>query len=164
MKELKTQNYFPGIILIGFGGYFFLQQTQLEFLQQLYGWPTLLMIVGIAFLAQGYGGRDNEMIFPGVILFGFGLHIHVITHLSIWPDHIGVFVLVIALAYILRYQKGGTGLFQGILFLILAAGLLFYDKIIGWLGILESRVAIAGKFWPILLIVIGVYFLMNKKK
>lgn len=148
---------------MGFGGYFFLQQTQIPFLQQLYGWPTLLMIVGLAFLWQGYGGRDHEMIFPGVILFGFGLHIHVVSHLQIWPDHIGVFILVISLAYILRYQKNGSGLGLGILFLVLAAGLLFYEKLIGWLGILESRVAMVGNFWPILLLIVGLYFLIKKK-
>jgi hypothetical protein len=161
---MKNQRYFPGIILIGFGGYFLQQQAQIEFLQQLTGWPTLLMIVGIAFLWQAYGARDHEMIFPGVVLFGFGIHIHVVTHLHIWSDHIGIFVLVMALAYILRYQKTGTGLLHGILFLVLACALLFYDKMIAWLGILESRVSMVGKFWPILLIAVGVYFLMKRKK
>lgn len=164
MNKLKSQRFFTGSILIGFGGYFFLQQTQLEYLQQLTGWPTLLMIVGIAFLWQGYGSRDHEMIFPGVVLFGFGIHIHVVTHLTIWADHIGIFVLVIALAYLLRYQKIRNGLWQGILFLVLACALLFYDKMIAWLGILESRVSLVGRFWPVLLIAIGIYFIMKKKR
>lgn len=122
---MKNQRIFPGIILIGFGAYFFLQQSNIPALQPLNTWPTLLMIVGIAFLFQGYGAKDYNAILPGVILFGFGLHFHVVNRLEIWPDHIGTFILIIALGFLLRHQKTGTGIFQGILFLILAALMLF---------------------------------------
>ncbi len=114
---MKNQRYFSGIIFIGFGGYFLLQHTNIVFLQQFSGWPSLLMIVGAALLGQGYIGHENELVFPGVILFGFGLHFFVVTYLHIWSDHIGIFILIIALAYILKYQKTGAGLSQGILFL-----------------------------------------------
>ena len=54
---MKNQRIFPGIILIGFGAYFFLQQTGITIFQQFSTWPTLLIIVGIAFLGQGYSGK-----------------------------------------------------------------------------------------------------------
>jgi hypothetical protein len=161
---MKNQRIFPGIILIGFGAYFFLQQTNFSPLQPFYTWPTLLLIVGGAFLFQAYGARDYEAILPGVILAGFGLHFHVVNRLEIWPDHIGTFILIIALGFLLRHQKTGTGLFQGILFLILAAMLLFYDRVIEWMGLLENGVSSAWRFWPILLMLIGFYFLIAKKK
>ncbi|MGJ7920525.1 LiaF transmembrane domain-containing protein [Neobacillus sp. LXY-4] len=161
---MKHQRYFPGIILIGFGGYFLLQHTNISFLQQFSGWPTLMMIVGLAMLWQGYGGKESEMIFPGVILFGFGLHFHVVTNLHIWPDHIGIFILIVALAYILKYQRTGVGLGYGIFFLILAAVLLFQDRLTGWLGTLESSTSFILNYWPILLIGFGLYFLLKKKR
>ncbi|GLB58397.1 LiaI-LiaF-like domain-containing protein [Cytobacillus sp. NCCP-133] len=161
---MKNQRIFPGIILIGFGAYFFLQQTNFSALLPFYTWPTLLVIVGAAFLFQAYGARDYESILPGVILTGFGLHFHVVNRLEIWPDHIGIFILIIALGFLLRHQKTGTGLFQGILLLILAAMLLFYDRVIEWMGLLENGVSTAWRFWPILLMLIGLYFLIIKKK
>lgn len=161
---MKNQRFFPGITLIGFGSYFFLQQSGITIFQQFYTWPTLLIIVGIAFLGQGYLAKDYESIFPGVILFGFGLHFHIVNRLAIWPDHIGTFILIIALGFFLRHQKTGSGLLQGFLFLVLAILLLFYDKIASWFGVLETSVSLVSKFWPALLIVVGIYLLFIKKK
>ncbi|WP_174729780.1 LiaI-LiaF-like domain-containing protein [Mesobacillus harenae] len=161
---MKRQQMIPGIILIGFGIYFYLQQSNITLFQQFYTWPTLLIIVGIAFLGQGYWGKDYESILPGVMLAGFGLHFHVVHRLEIWPDHMGTFILIIALGFLLRYQKTGNGLFQGILFLILAVLLLFNDQFASWFGLMESRVASAWTFWPAVLVIIGVYLLFFKKK
>lgn len=161
---MKNQRIFPGIILIGFGAYFFLQQANITWLQPYFIWPTLFIIIGVAFLLQGYVAKDYHAILPGVILTGFGLHFHVVNRLEIWPDHIGIFILIIALGFILQHQKTGTGFIQGMLFLILAILLLFYDRINGWLGLLENGVSSIWKYWPALLIAVGVYFLFFKRK
>ncbi|MBU8879589.1 hypothetical protein BGM26_11385 [Bacillus sp. FJAT-29790] len=160
---MKNQRIFPGIVLIGFGAYFFLQQFNIAILQPYFVWPTLLMIVGIAFLFQGYRSKDNQAILPGVILTGFGLHFHVVNHLKIWPDHIGIFILIVALGLLLQYQKNGTGLFPGLLFLLVAALLLFYDKVTVSVNLLGSGLSAALTFWPILLILAGAYFLLKTK-
>ncbi|WP_433743475.1 LiaI-LiaF-like domain-containing protein [Falsibacillus pallidus] len=160
----KNQKIFPGIILIGFGLYFYLQQADIVIFKEIYTWPTLLIIVGVAFLGQGYWAQEYEAILPGVILVGFGLHFHVVNKLAIWPDHIGTFILIIALGFLLRYQKTGNGLFQGLLFLLLSILLLFYDKVISWFGILENKVDVAWNLWPVLLIIIGIYLIFIKRK
>jgi len=161
---MKNQNIIPGIILIGFGIYYYLQQINLVLFDQFFTWPTLMAMVGIAFLVQGYRGKDYDSILPGVILFGFGFHLHIVGRLDIWPDHLGAFILIIALAFLLRYQKTGVGLFHGILFLILAALLLFYEQISIWLGTLESGFSLIWKFWPIAIVLIGIYLLFFKRK
>jgi hypothetical protein len=163
VEEMKNQRYFLGILLIGFGCYFLLQHTEIEFLKQLSGWPTLMMIVGGAMLWQGYAGGEHELIFPGVILFGFGLHFHVVTHLHIWPDHIGIFILIVALAFILKHQMTGGGIGQGLLFLGIAAILLFQDRLTGWIGTIESNGALILEYWPIFLVAIGVLFFMKQR-
>ncbi len=161
---MRNQRILPGFILIGFGAYFFLQQSNITWLQPFFIWPTLLIIIGVAFLLQGYGTKEHHAILPGVILTGFGLHFHVVNRLEIWPDHIGIFILIIALGFILQHQKTRSGLFQGLLFLIVAILLLFYDQINRWLGLLENGVSSFWKYWPGILIVIGAYFLFIKKK
>ncbi|MCA1056342.1 DUF5668 domain-containing protein [Rossellomorea aquimaris] len=161
---MKQQKYFPGLILIGFGLYFYLQQANIVLFQNFFTWPTLLLIVGIAFLGQGYAGRDYEAILPGTILVGFGIHFHVVNKLELWPDHMGTFILIISLGFLLRYQKTGNGLFQGILFLALSVILLFSDRAAVWLGLIEGRVGSAWEFWPIVIILTGAYLLFIRKK
>ncbi len=162
---MKNQRIFSGIILIGFGAYFLLQQAGIPFFQQFSTWPTLILIVGAAFLGQGYGAHDAEAILPGVINFGFGLHFQLVGRLSFWPqNHIGMLILMISIGFFLRFLKTNTGLFQAFLFLILSVMLLFYDTIAGYFGWLQSGASFIGKFWPALLIVVGFYFLLKKKK
>lgn len=161
---MKNQRIIPGIILIGFGIYYYMQQSEIDLFLNFQTWPTLMTIVGAAFLAQGYWGKDYEAILPGVILFGFGVHLHIVDRLEVWPDHMGAFILIIALGFLLRYQKTGTGLFNGILFLILAGLLLFYDQISTWLETMENGIAAIWSFWPALLILLGAYLLFMKRK
>lgn len=162
---MKNQRIFPGVILIGFGAYFLLQQINMTIFQQFFSWPTLLIIVGIAFLGQGYTAKDYESILPGVIITGFGLHFHLVNHLAFWPHNtIGMLILIISFGFFLRFQKVNNGLFQAFLFLIIAVLLLFYDKIAGYFGLLQNGMSIVWKFWPVLLIVVGIYFLLKKKK
>jgi hypothetical protein len=160
---MKNTSMIPGIILIGYGIYFYLDQANIVLFQQFHTWPTLMAIIGLAFLVQGYWGRDYDSILPGAILFGLGVHFHVVGRLAVWPDHLGAFILIIALGFLLRYQKSGNGLAFGILFLIVAALLLFYDSIAGWFGVLESGFAAIWNFWPAALILLGIYLLMKKR-
>jgi len=160
---MKNQKVFAGIILLGFGFYFYLSQNHLELFKEYITWPSLLIIIGIAFLVQGYNGKNYESILPGVIFTGFGLHFHIVNKLSIWPNNMGIFLLIISLGFLLQYQKTRNGLFQGMLFLILSIILLFYDKVIGTLGLLQNRVANFWKYSPIALIIIGLILLIKKK-
>nr|WP_263325532.1 DUF5668 domain-containing protein [Neobacillus sp. Marseille-Q6967] len=162
---MKNQRIFPGIILIGLGTYLFLQQSGFTALQTFYSWPTLLIIVGIAFLAQGYSAHDHEAILPGVIFAGFGLHFHLTGKAAFWPANtIGMLVLFISIGFFLRFQKTKNGLFQAFLFLVLAFLILFYDKFIGYLSFLQNGIDLVWKFWPAIIILIGIYFLFLKKK
>ncbi|WP_141431872.1 LiaI-LiaF-like domain-containing protein [Bacillus sp. 03113] len=161
---MKTQRVFAGIILLGFGAYIFLQQSTFTMLQPYFTWPTLLIIVGIAFLFQGYGSKNADSILPGVILTGFGLHFHLVNRISIWPDQIGMFIFIIALGFLLRSQKSGSGSFQGVLFLILSIILLFYDDIINRLTFLKNSIIDVKYFVPGFCFLAGIYLLFIKRK
>lgn len=161
---MKNKKIFSGIIFIGVGAYFFLQQAGIALTQQFFTWPTLLMIAGIAFLAQGYVGGDFEAIMPGTVLVGYGLHYHFLQSNAFFSNQAGTFVLFIGIGCLLRYFKTRSGLFQTILFLILALFLIFYNKFTADAGLLQNGVSIFWKFWPVLLIGIGLYFLLKRKK
>ena len=160
---MKNQKVFAGIILIGFGLYFYLSQNHVELFKEYIKWPTLFIIVGIAFLVQGYSGKNYEAILPGVILTGFGFHFHVVHKLAIWPNNIGIFLLIISLGFLLQYQKTRNGLFQGMLFLVLSIILLFYDKVASSLGLLKNHITSLWQYSPVILIIIGIILLFRKK-
>lgn len=161
---MKKQSVFPGIVLIGIGLYFLLDQLHFTALQAFYSWPTLLVIIGVAFLAQAYTSRDYQNILPGVILTGIGVHFHLISLLDIWPDHWAMFTLIIGVAFLLRYQQTKTGLLPGLLLLVLSIVTLFYQEVVGWLSWVGSVVQLVEKYWPVVLIAAGVYLLFIKKK
>ncbi|MEH7273013.1 hypothetical protein [Neobacillus vireti] len=119
----------------------------------------------MAFLGQGYSANDYEAILPGVIIAGFGLHFHLAGKISFWPNNtIGMLVLFISIGCFLRFQKNNNGLFQAFLFLVLALLLLFYDKVTDYLNLLQNGLSFAWKFWPAIIILVGVYFLFRRKK
>lgn len=161
---MKNINIIPGMILIGFGSYYFLQQNRIALFDEFYTWPSLMLIIGISFLVHGYWGKNVESIFPGVIFSGIAIHLHVVGRLELWPDHLGAFMLIISLGFLLRYQKTGTGLFHGILFLIISGLLLFYDEIANKFASEQTGVALLLNNWWILLILFGLYLLLRKGK
>lgn len=161
---MKKQGVFPGIILIGIGLYFLLDQLHISALKNFYSWPTLLIVIGIAFLAHAYTSREYQSIIPGVILLGIGAHLHLRVMLLFWPNHWAMFTLIIGLAYLLRYQQTKNGLVQGLLLLVLSIIALFYHEVIGWLGWIGSLVGMIEDYWPYGLIAVGLYLLFFKKK
>ncbi len=161
---MKKRGILSGIILIGFGIYFLLLQYNIQLIADLYTWPTLLIIVGVAFLAQAYGGKQYEFIFPGIILTGLGIHFHVVHKLEVWPDHAGVFLLVVSLGLLLTYVKTNAGFFSGILFLIAAVLTLFVDHLAEWALQQGHDLSLILQFWPFLFIAIGTYLLFAQRK
>lgn len=161
---MKKQSIFPGIILIGIGTYFLLQQLNITIINGFFTWQTLIIIIGVALLVQAYSGNDPSNILPGVILVGFGIHFHSANLLSFWPNHFGMLILIIAIGFLLRYVKTKTGLFQGLLLLFISFLILYYDRFIQSLSFLENGFSFIIKFWPVILIVSGCYLLFIKKK
>ena len=161
---MKKSSILPGIILIGFGIYFYFQKADIVLFSGFDHWATLMAIIGAGFLIQGYWGKDYDAILPGVILAGLGIHFHIAEILQAWPDHLGAFILILALGFLLRYQKSGTGLSYSVIFFIVAAIHLFYDRISGWLDGFALGSFGFRTLWPLFLILAGLYFITVKRK
>lgn len=159
---MKKQGFFLGIILIGIGVYFLMDQLNIPFLNNLFTWPTLLLIIGIAFLLQGFVAKETQSLFPGTILTGLGIHFHGRELFDFWPDHWAIYTLIVGLAFIIRHQKTKSGIVPGILLLVISLLGLFYDGIIGWMNYIGEAVGWLENFWPVILIIIGVYLLFKK--
>lgn len=162
---MKKQNLFPGILLIGIGLYFLLDGLESTLFQQIASWPSILMVIGIAFLAQGYGGKDGQKVFPGILLIGLGVHFHGLELIEDWPDHWGMYTLILSIAFLASHQRTKKGgLVPGLVLFILSALALFYEDFISWLGWVGRSVDLIEQYWPIALIIIGLYILFFKKK
>jgi len=162
---MKSQSLFTGIVLIGIGLYYFLSQSNLFTLfEGIYTWPTLLCIIGLAFLLQAYKTHINEAILPGVILLGFGIHFHIVQLFNLQLNEAGIFLLIISLGLLLQSRKTKTGRFNGLLLLTVSIYLLFQQEFFDITNSVSSNLHNILSFWPILLIIIGVIVLFIKNK
>ncbi|MBA2873687.1 LiaI-LiaF-like domain-containing protein [Thermaerobacillus caldiproteolyticus] len=161
---MKKQGIFTGITLIGLGAYFLINQLQLPLLSAFQGWPTLFVIFGIALLGQAYSAREYQHIFPGTILFGFGLHFLLIQLSKRWPNNVGMFFFIIAVAFLLSSRKMKSGFIQSLFFFALACIILFSERWSRLFHVVENGITFLWNFWPIGLIISGIYILLIKRK
>ncbi|WP_216828832.1 LiaF transmembrane domain-containing protein [Alkalihalobacterium elongatum] len=158
---MKKQGIFPGILFIGVGVYFLLQQFDLPFVKQLLTWPSILLIIGLAFLFQSYLGHDSGAVFPGALLVGLGIHFHSIVIFANWPTHWAMFTLIVGLSFLILYLRTKRdGLVPAIILLIISGFGFFSSDLMHWF---VSILDIFEGFWPILLIALGVYLIFRRK-
>ncbi|KGX88064.1 LiaI-LiaF-like domain-containing protein [Pontibacillus marinus] len=161
---MKKQHTFTGILLIGIGAYFMLKELEIPIITNFYSWTTILMIIGVALLLHSYIANEYETIFIGAILLGLGVHFHGMQTYSFWLDHWGMYPLIIGIAFLLRYQKTKHGLFPGLILVIIALFAMFVSNKPEWFYWVTVFVNFIETFWPLILIAIGLYILLIKKK
>lgn len=115
------------------------------------------------FLIQAYKGNKSDSILAGVIFLGFGIHFHVVHTLKLWPNELGIFILIISLGLMLQGSKAKSGMLPGFLLLVVALILLFKEKMFELLGIVQSGIGASFPVWSILLVGLGVALLFIKK-
>jgi hypothetical protein len=161
---MKKNATFSGIILVGLGVYFLANQLHSPLLHLFQDWPALLIIFGAALIGQAYSAREYQHLFPGIILFGFGLHFLFAHWFKQWPNHIGVFFFIIAIAFFISSRKVKSGLGQSIFFLALAFIMLFSEQFQPLFHIVETSISLTWKLWPLGLILFGIYILLVKRR
>lgn len=158
---MKRQGIFPGVLLVGVGLIFLLQNYNIPYINYIFTWPSILLIIGLAFLFQAYIGKDYHSIFTGVLLVGLGIHFHGLQLFSFWPDHWAMFTIIIGVAFLFRYSKTKKdGLIPGVILLIVSLVSFMYIEFIDLFGSLFTYVE---NFWPVALIGAGIYLLFFKK-
>lgn len=160
---MNKNNSFAAYLLIGIGIYFLLTQFQIPILRNFYSWPTLLMITGIAFLLHTYRAKDDQNLFTGILILGLGIHFHGLENYPFWIKHWAVYPFIVGIAFIIRYLKTRNGLFIGVLLTGISSIMLFSITIPHWLNWIFDITDLIESFWPVALIIIGVYLLIRKK-
>lgn len=159
---LRKQHFLTAYFLIGIGIYFLLQHLNLSFFQSFYGWPTILMIIGLSFLLHSYTTKEHQSLFVGVILFGFGLHFHGLKTYDFWYDHWSIYTLIVGIAFLLRFFKTKSGFITAIILIGISILMIFSISLPEWFNGIFGVVEFIETFWPVVLIVIGVLLLRKK--
>lgn len=160
---MKKKHTFSGFLLIGIGLYFLLRQLELPIITDFYSWPTLLIIIGLAFLIHCYTSKEYQNLFAGTIILGLGIHFHGVGHYSFWIDNWGVYLLIVGIAFVVRFLKTKKGLVPGLIFIVLSLIIIFAVNLPPYLDWIYPGLELLEKFWPIVLIACGIYFLKRKK-
>lgn len=160
----QGKNLFYAFLLTIIGLYLLLYQFQLNIVKELPILPTFLLIFGSALLLQSYMDKDYQHIFTGTFIVGIGINGYNPSFLPTWPTPWAFYLVLLTIASLLSYQKTKNGLVPAILFLFGSLLLLFKDLINTWTGIPGHVMNYGLKFWPILLIIYGVYLLVFRKK
>ncbi|MGM8366339.1 LiaI-LiaF-like domain-containing protein [Virgibacillus sp. W0181] len=156
---MKKQNVFTAYVLIGTGVYFLIEQLQLSVFQNFYSWPTFLIIIGIAFLLHSYSTREYANLFTGTLLLGLGIHFHGLQNYSFWLDHWAVYPMIVGIAFLVRYLRTKRGLWTALILISISVFMIFSENIPEWLQWIYYIIDFIKTFWPIVLIVFGLYLL-----
>ncbi|GGJ84244.1 hypothetical protein GCM10007063_03450 [Lentibacillus kapialis] len=160
---MKRQHSFAAYMLIGIGVYFLLRELRLPIVTDFYSWPTLLIIIGIALLIHSYTSRDYQHLLSGTIVLGLGIHFHGLRHYTFWIDHWAVYPLIVGIAFIVRGLRTKHGVFTGVIITALSILFMFSVRLPASLEWIYDLTALLERFWPLILIGIGIYWLRRKK-
>ena len=155
---MKRENVVWGIILIATGGLFLLNQL-IPGLLGGFTWPWILLGLGGIFALASLIGRAGGLMIPGVILLGLGGIFIYLTSTGNW-DNWPIWLLVPGFV--------GLGMFIGGLYdrdlaqarpvaLFMLAGALILFAVFGGLGLPAGLL----RFWPVLLIALGLFVLFR---
>jgi membrane-bound ClpP family serine protease len=159
----RKHNSFAAYILIGVGVYFLVRQLDMPAFAMLDSWPVLVIIIGVALLLHSYTAGDYQHLFSGTIVLGIGVHFYGLEHFDFWIDHWAMYLLIIGIAFIIRFLRTKKGWLPGILFTGLALITIFSDQMPLPAGLADDITAMIEKFWPVLFIVTGIILLKKKK-
>ncbi len=160
---MKKQHALSAYILIGLGVYFLIKQLNLSWFDNFYSWPTFLIIIGIAFLIHSYSTNDYNNLFIGVLLLGLGIHFHGLENYSFWLDHWSAYALIVGIAFLVKFFKTRTGLIPAVVLIGISLLMIFSVTLPDWFQWIYGVAEFIETFWPVALIVIGIYLLKFKK-
>ena len=108
---MKGQRIFPGIILIGFGLYFFLERSQIHIFTGFYTGPLYFVLLDLPFSFRPIMAKTFMLFFLVLYYLALALHFHLGQLIEAWPSNFGIFILIISIGFILQARKTKSGMF-----------------------------------------------------
>lgn len=155
---MRNHSVIGGIILIILGLFFFFKQLDWPYLEKISTWQLILIGVGLYFIITSIVDRKRDgAIFPGVILFGLGIHFLGPELYSNWPQHWAVFTFIVSIAFFAQFlvSRHKGSLTPAIILLAVSLFSTVWNDF--WHDIPWPFV------WPSLLILVGIIFLFRRK-
>jgi hypothetical protein len=161
LSHARRNRIISGLVLILLGGLFLLDQfVQIPAMGNLF-----LPALGLFFLIWGIATRTGGLLIPGGILTGIGTGVYLMQALRLEGEQEpgifllsfgGGFILIALLSLVFSAEKHWWALIPGG---ILAAigGALYMG------GAALDILQLVGKFWPVALILVGVWVLLRRR-
>ncbi|WP_068674524.1 LiaI-LiaF-like domain-containing protein [Oceanobacillus sp. Castelsardo] len=160
---MKKNNSLLAYILIIIGIFFLLKQLKIPLITNFYSWQTVLIVTGIIFLFYSYVQKKDQHLFSGTIILGLGIHFYGLEHYHFWSHHWGMYTIIIGIAFIIRATKTKKGYILGLLFVGFSIFMIFSSTVPAYFYWINDVTRIITYYWPIILILIGLYLLKKKK-
>jgi len=160
MDKSKRTSIFGGVILILIGGLLFVAQIMPDLIPdfwRVFSWPWIIVGVGLFLLALGAVIGEPGLAVPATIVGGIGGILAYQFYSNDWtswsyiwtliPGFVGLGIVIMSLLGGDASVKDGSKLMM-ISFILLAV----FGSFFGAMGMV-------GKYWPVLLILLGVFLL-----
>jgi|SRR5699024_2778466 len=158
------KNHYSSFVLIGIGLYFFIIQLNHPLIQKLNTWSVLVIAIGIWLILHYLKEKNQHSFIQGLTILFIGIHFYGVDHFHNWFNHWAIFPLAWGVALLIAYIITKKYLKQSIGIIGFALLFIFSDKLPDWfpsLEVIESRII---AHWPLLLIGLGVFLYIFKRK
>jgi len=159
MERTKRSGMAVGAVLIIIGAWLLIVQF-IPALRGWFSWPTIIIAVGLLLFLLGLFLGEYEMAIPGCIVGGIGGILFWQNTTGNWESWSYIWALIPGFAgtgtLIAGLSRRDGGQVQGGLWTMLVSAVLFlvFGSLFGAIGVL-------GQYWPVLLIVLGLFALVQ---
>ncbi|MCF6092653.1 hypothetical protein L1765_01430 [Microaerobacter geothermalis] len=163
MAKKQNNNAVLGTVLIAVGLIFLAREFDIPYIDQLFTWQWMMVGIGLVLILFSGRGKDGGLILPGVILIGLGIHFWGTSFFSWWPTHWAIFTFIVSIGFFMysaRTKSAGASI-PGIILLLISIIAFFFSGL--WFFIAKTF-NLLENWWPVLLILVGVYLLFSQFK
>jgi len=159
MERTKRSGMAVGAVLIIVGAWLLIVQF-IPALRGWFSWPTIIIAVGLLLFLLGLFLGEYEMAIPGCIVGGIGGILFWQNTTGNWESWSYIWALIPGFAgtgtLIAGLSRRDGGQVRGGLWTMLVSAVLFlvFGSLFGAIGVL-------GQYWPVLLIVLGLFALVQ---
>lgn len=159
MERTKRSGMAVGAVLIIVGAWLLIVQF-IPALRGWFSWPTIIIAVGLLLFLLGVFLGEYEMAIPGCIVGGIGGILFWQNTTGNWESWSYIWALIPGFAgtgtLIAGLLRRDGGQVRGGLWTMLVGAVLFLV-----FGSLFGAVGVLGQYWPVLLIVLGLFALIQ---